>query len=428
MRAPLALALGLVVVGCGEPAPLDAGADAGGMDAAAIDAGAEDAGLVDAGLDDAGLVDAGPQDASVWVGPGCDPVHGIECDGDWTGRCDPACAATECCSPQYGEFTCVARDADGACPAADIWFDASRITGRYDFGWREFESADCAIAESCVDGTGWRRLLRFATWTPNTGTADLYLGNPAEMPELFTFSPCHDHFHFDTYARFELRDLDGAVVAPGHKQATCLLDTVTYPDADIRGALYTCDNQGIQRGWQDVYYETLDCQWVDVTDVPPGDYVLHVEINYEGMLLESDYTNNVADVPITVRPDDVTSPCPPSIRNGSNRNCGLRREGTFTCTPGARIEVGCSALCGLGECTGDAFLRVCDPARDPGCDTAFALASNDNSYCDMELCGLGGDCCPRAELDCPASGEIVVFTGSYYPTSPHTCDLAVSPL
>lgn len=417
--APLGLALALAA--CGEPPALDAGAT--GMDAG-LDAG-HDAGL-DAGAD--GGHDGGAPDATAWVGPGCDPVVGIECDGDWAGRCDPGCAPTECCSPQRGAFACVPRTAEGACPAADIWFDASRVRESYDFAWRDFDAASCAIEEACVGREGRRRLLTFATWTPNTGEADLYLGDPAEMVSLFTFSACHDHYHFDSYARFELRDATGATVAPGHKQATCLLDTYSYPDNDIRDLVYTCENQGIQRGFQDVYFEYLDCQWIDVTDVPPGDYVLHVELNYEHRLLEQDYDNNVVDVPITVRPDDVTLACPASIRAGTRRNCGLRREGRYACTPGTLLHVGCSALCGIGECTGDPFVRVCDGVDDPGCDSGLALAYDDNSYCDMELCSLGGDCCPRAEVTCPPSGEIVVFSGAYLPGAPYTCDVAVQPI
>ncbi|MCA9607436.1 MAG: hypothetical protein KC619_17640 [Myxococcales bacterium] len=419
-RAPLLAAL---LAACGGPAPADAGPP--GMDAG-IDAAMD----VDAGTDagvDAGS-DAGPIDAAVWVGPGCDPTVGIECDGDWTDRCDPACAPTDCCSPQNGAFTCMRRTAEGACPTADIWLDASRIDGSYDFTWRDFGAGACTLVEGCVGREGRRRLLTFATWTPNTGTADLYLGNPAEMTSLFTYSACHDHFHFDSYARYELRNaVTGEVVAPGHKQSFCLMDSYSYPDADIRGLVYSCEDQGIQRGFQDAYFDYLDCQWVDVTDVPPGDYVLRVELNYEHRLLESDYDNNVAEVPIVVRPDDVTLACPPRIRQGIQRNCGLRNEGHFACAPGTPLVVGCSSICGVGACTGDPFVRVCDGADDPGCDASLALAADDNSYCDMELCGLGGDCCPRAELVCPPSGDIVVFSGSYVPTATSTCDVVVQP-
>jgi len=132
-------------------------------------------------------------------------------------------------------------------------------------------------------------------------------------------------------------------------------------------------------------------------------------------------------VPIVIPPDDVTRSCPAGVLRGTDRNCGLERAGTYTCTPGEDIEVACSSICGFGSCTGDAFLRVCDIGHDPDCDTGFAIGDNDNSYCDEMLCGLGGDCCPRAQAVCPESGEIVVYTGAWDPRLAHTCDVVVRP-
>ena len=65
-----------------------------------------DAGSIDAGADAA--PDAGP-----WTGAGCNVETGVECDGDWSDRCDPICRPGQCCSPVRGEFTCVARAEDG---------------------------------------------------------------------------------------------------------------------------------------------------------------------------------------------------------------------------------------------------------------------------------------------------------------------------
>ena len=38
---------------------------------------------------------------------------------------------------------------------------------------------------------------------------------------------------------------------------------------------YECDNygdQGITPGCKDIYYYNIDCQWIDVTDLPLGNY------------------------------------------------------------------------------------------------------------------------------------------------------------
>jgi hypothetical protein len=390
-----------------------------------------DAGPPDAGPPDAGPADTGPTVDGA-VATSCNPTTGIQCDGDWEGRCAPACAAGECCSPIGGRFQCSARDSSGACPAPDLWVDGSRIEGDYDVVYRNFPDTDCAIAEGCVDGSGWRRLLSFGTWTPNTGTADLFLGSPSMEPTHFEYSECHGHHHFNSYARYFLRSAaDGSVAAQGHKQAFCLLDFYQYPGTDGRGSVYTCGYQGIQMGWQDVYGRGLDCQWVDVTGVPAGDYELQIDVNFDGVVYEQNYTNNTVTVPVTIPPEedpvDVTLPCPGGTPDGTSRNCGFTRAGSYTCTPGGMVTVACSATCGLGDCSGDPFMRVCDTTADPTCMGRLAIGQNDDSGCGSGTCGRGGDCCSQASFTCPASGGYVVFYAPYRIAGAATCNVASSP-
>ncbi len=59
---------------------------------------------------------------------------------------------------------------------------------------------------------------------------------------------------------------------------------------------YTCEFQGISPGWSDVYDRDLDCQWLDVTGVPAGEYVLRLRVNPELEFEEANYRNNVAEV------------------------------------------------------------------------------------------------------------------------------------
>lgn len=452
----------IAALGCDGPSvPADAGRDGGRMDAGPMDAGpmverdaGADAGAFepDAGSDggtsmpDGAIVDPPPATE-------CDPVGGVECDGDWTGRCDPACAPTECCVPRAtlgdsrlteatGVFRCMPRDAEGECPAADIWVDVARIDDpadpddrRYEVVWEHFPEDDCAIVEGCVDAPGHRRLLRFDTWTPNTGDADLFLGDPDDSPDLFEGSTCHGHYHFTSYARYSLHDESGAVVARGHKQAFCLIDYYRYPGTDNTGAVYpvaTCDFQGIQAGWQDVYGKHLDCQWVDVTGVPPGTYTLRIELNYAGVLRESDYSNNRGEVTVVIPEDvpaDVTQECPRGTDSGTSRACGMTLEGTHTCTPGETLYVGCSPTCSLGTCTGDPFIRVCEGGSE-ACEARHAIATNDDSGCGGQRCRMTspGGCCPRATVTCPASGTIDVYFGAYDPDNDATCDVAIAPV
>ncbi|MCA9700569.1 MAG: hypothetical protein KC431_23790, partial [Myxococcales bacterium] len=80
--------------------------------------------------------------------------------------------------------------------------------------------ATCELLEGCVGATGWRRVLLFTTPIPNIGSRDLALGVPANNPDIYHYSDCHAHYHFDEFARYELLDDQGQqVLASGHKQA-----------------------------------------------------------------------------------------------------------------------------------------------------------------------------------------------------------------
>jgi len=188
-------------------------------------------------------------------------------------------------------------------PEPDLTIDGQVMRDTLDFVTRTFKPSDCAVIEGCVPTTGTRRLMRFNVLTPNIGDVDLVLGDPSLNPEFFEYSPCHRHYHFSGYAEYALlmNNMERTLVITGRKQAFCLLDSLPYTDDAGRSSGYNCRFQGITAGWADLYRKTLDCQWLDVTGVPPGNYLLRVTINPEHRLVESDDTNNVAIVPVTIR-------------------------------------------------------------------------------------------------------------------------------
>lgn len=63
---------------------------------------------------------------------------------------------------------------------------------------------------------------------------------------------------------------------------------------------FDCVHQGIGEGWSDLYHKWLDCQWIDVTDVPNGDYTLSLTVNENRVFREVSYENNNAMLPVTV--------------------------------------------------------------------------------------------------------------------------------
>ena len=62
----------------------------------------------------------------------------------------------------------------------------------------------------------------------------------------------------------------------------CLEDYLpaTFPLPPLGKSRYDCAHQGISAGWADQYHKNLDCQWIDVTDVPDGFSIFSIRIRF----------------------------------------------------------------------------------------------------------------------------------------------------
>ncbi|MFT7798697.1 protein-lysine 6-oxidase-like [Arapaima gigas] len=97
----------------------------------------------------------------------------------------------------------------------------------------------------------------------------------------------------DAFSHYELLDVSTEQqVAEGHKASFCLEDTTCDPGVHRRYAC-TAHTQGLGPGCYDTYHANIDCQWIDITDVPPGNYILKVTVNPTFQVQESDFSNNV---------------------------------------------------------------------------------------------------------------------------------------
>lgn len=193
-----------------------------------------------------------------------------------------------------------------------------------------FSAAGCTFREGCISAPGTHLLLRFMSSTPNVGKTDLFVGNPNNcLGSLFRFSECHQHLHFQEYADYRLWTLEGyeAWVANrdlsqptnqgnnasllqnavrhgellfGRKQGFCIIDVAPFKFGDTQPGpprYQSCSaNQGIKVGWADQYVPLLACQFIQMTGVPEGTYVLEDHVNPEHLFPESDFTNNTAAV------------------------------------------------------------------------------------------------------------------------------------
>ncbi|KAM6059006.1 lysyl oxidase homolog 1 [Chlamydotis macqueenii] len=161
-------------------------------------------------------------------------------------------------------------------------------------------SLRCAAEEKCLASTAYaaevtdydvRVLLRFPQRVKNQGTADFLPNRPRHSWEWHS---CHQHYHsMDEFSHYDLLDAStGRKVAEGHKASFCLEDT-TCDFGNLKRYACTAHTQGLSPGCYDTYNADIDCQWIDITDVQPGNYVLKVQVNPKYIVLESDFTNNV---------------------------------------------------------------------------------------------------------------------------------------
>lgn len=157
----------------------------------------------------------------------------------------------------------------------------------------------CYVNEGCMQGFGERQILRFTTHIKNIGTEDFFIGDPNDQPDQFEFDACHNHWHYEGYAEYVLYDGAGNEMPQiGFKNGFCVLDLEC---SDGGQAKYTCGNMGITAGCGDIYSSGLTCQWVDITEVPAGDYTLLIRTNWDESpdangSYELSYENNWAAV------------------------------------------------------------------------------------------------------------------------------------
>lgn len=165
-----------------------------------------------------------------------------------------------------------------------------------------YNADQCEVEEGCANAVGTRKVLQFGTRSMNIGDADIVMGSPQSNPDLFEFHSCHQHYHFNSFANYEFFNVDCGGSGTGHKMSFCILNSGTVDgspvscgncstlDGECGG--YNCLNQGLGAGCVDVYGSSLDCQMVDITDIPDGRYYFKVSLNFEQVLPESDYSNN----------------------------------------------------------------------------------------------------------------------------------------
>ena len=191
----------------------------------------------------------------------------------------------------------------------------------------KFLPSSCSVVEG-VTKQGKQVILRFNSSTPNVGDTDMFIGDPAQCPTLFEFSDCHQHLHFIDYSAYRIWTVGGYAnwvamrdpgaptnsginaqllasattsgdLISGHKQGFCMVDSGQYSSNAGPAKYLSCSsNQGISVGWEDIYPPYLPDQFIAISNLSEGDYVLENQVNPNQLLPETQYADNFASVKI----------------------------------------------------------------------------------------------------------------------------------
>ena len=148
----------------------------------------------------------------------------------------------------------------------------------------------------------------------------------------FVESETHRHWHFFDFERYDILGEDGKAVGRDQKTGFCLGDRYNASrSAVLRGEpdqpVWTQEcgrgqperlviREGISPGYGDDYVPRLEGQWIDITDLPAGRYVLRHRVNVDRALRESDYGNNSAEVPFELTWSPSGTPAVTAVYDG----------------------------------------------------------------------------------------------------------------
>ncbi len=134
-----------------------------------------------------------------------------------------------------------------------------------------------------------------------------HVEEPSDAQLAYSDADGHHHWHLQHVAKYSLWNAaKTAEVAPSQKVGFCLEDNQHIePDKGPATPIYAndvppyqgfCDRfepnstsvyEGVSPGWRDIYERQLAWQWVDVSDVLPGEYWLREDVDPTGVIKQT---------------------------------------------------------------------------------------------------------------------------------------------
>ena len=111
----------------------------------------------------------------------------------------------------------------------------------------------------------------------------------------------HDHWHIQGVMLYQMWSPDGQT-RRGTKVGFCFLDSArmfgstpfTYSGAMCGDGDDLTNRMGLSTGWGDVYPWNFGFQWIEISALPPGDYVVQARADEQNWYIESNESNNCA--------------------------------------------------------------------------------------------------------------------------------------
>jgi hypothetical protein len=195
----------------------------------------------------------------------------------------------------------------------------------------KFPAITVNIGDGPVEIHGYRSTFTSTDWVASLRT--YYTSGQTQshlVPKIVYYwaGDGHNHWHIKDFDYYQVLDKNGATLAVSEKHGFCFEDNTEFrdwsqnpkehpqvPQNPVYKHESACGEQrpdatsivhGLSVGWADTYPTTLPDQFIDITDLPDGDYVARVKVDGQGFIKESNEDNNTASVGITIRGTSVT--------------------------------------------------------------------------------------------------------------------------